>query len=65
MSSRLVASPSTAASAGEARLAYARFLVGHGLGFEAVGVLNALIKQTPAMQGVAEQLRERQSGEPG
>src|SRR5690606_31505340 len=38
----------------EARLAYARFLVGHGLGFEAVGVLNALIKQTPAMQGVAE-----------
>lgn len=38
----------------EARLAYARFLVGHGLGFEAVGVLNALIKQTPAIQGVAE-----------
>lgn len=38
----------------EARLAYARFLVGHGLGFEAIGVMNALIKQTPAMQGVAE-----------
>lgn len=38
----------------EARLAYARFLVGSGLGYEAIGVLNALIKQTPAMQGVAE-----------
>lgn len=38
----------------EARLAYARFLVGSGLGYEAIGVLNALVKQTPAMQGVAE-----------
>ena len=38
----------------EARLAYVRFLVGHGLGFEAIGALNALVKQTPAMQGVAE-----------
>lgn len=38
----------------EARLAFIRFLVGHGLGFEAVGMLNALIKQTPAMQSVAE-----------
>lgn len=38
----------------EARLAYARFLVGHGLGYEAIGVLDALIRQTPAMQGVAE-----------
>lgn len=38
----------------EARMALARFLVGNGLGYEAVGVLNALVKQTPAMQGVAE-----------
>ncbi|WP_313102417.1 hypothetical protein [Brevundimonas sp.] len=38
----------------EGRLAYARFLVGQGLGYEAIGVLNALVKQTPAMQGVAE-----------
>jgi tetratricopeptide (TPR) repeat protein len=38
----------------EARMAYARFLVGQGLGYEAIGVLNALVKQTPAMQGVAE-----------
>ena len=38
----------------ESRLAYARFLVGQGLGYEAIGVLNALVKQTPAMQGVAE-----------
>lgn len=38
----------------EARLALARFLVGNGLGYEAIGVLNALVKQTPAMQGVAE-----------
>jgi tetratricopeptide (TPR) repeat protein len=38
----------------EARLAFARFLVGSGLGFEAVGVLNALAKQNPAMQGEPE-----------
>ncbi|MGO4409700.1 MULTISPECIES: hypothetical protein [unclassified Brevundimonas] len=38
----------------EARMALARFLVGSGLGYEAIGVLNALVKQTPAMQGVAE-----------
>ena len=38
----------------EARLAFIRFLIGHGLGFEAIGMINALIKQSPAMQGVAE-----------
>ena len=38
----------------EARLAYARFLVGSGLHYEAIGLLNALIEQTPGMLGVAE-----------
>ena len=38
----------------EARLAFARFLVGNGLGYEAIGTLNALVRQSPAMQGVAE-----------
>ena len=38
----------------EARMALTRFLVGNGLGFEAVGVVNALIAQTPAMQGEPE-----------
>lgn len=38
----------------EARLALARFLVGSGLGYEAVGVLNALAAKTPAMAGEPE-----------
>ncbi|WP_292053898.1 MULTISPECIES: tetratricopeptide repeat protein [unclassified Brevundimonas] len=38
----------------EARLAYARFLVGSGLHYEAIGILNALIEQTPGMLGVPE-----------
>lgn len=37
-----------------ARMAYARFLVGSGLHFEAIGLLNNLIKQSPSMLGVAE-----------
>ncbi|WP_312811892.1 hypothetical protein [Brevundimonas sp.] len=37
-----------------ARMAYARFLVGSGLHYEAIGLLNALIEQTPGMLGVAE-----------
>nr|WP_315052843.1 hypothetical protein [uncultured Brevundimonas sp.] len=38
----------------EARMAYARFLVGSGLNYEAVGVLNALVAQTPNMLGEPE-----------
>lgn len=37
-----------------ARLAYARFLLGSGLNYEAIGILNALIAQSPEMMGVAE-----------
>lgn len=38
----------------EARMALVRFLVGSGLGFEAVGVVNAMIAQTPSLQGEPE-----------
>ena len=38
----------------EARLALTRFLVGSGLGFEAIGVLNAMIAKTPSLQGEPE-----------
>lgn len=38
----------------EARLAYARFLMGSGLGYETIGVLNALISEQPDMAGEAE-----------
>jgi tetratricopeptide (TPR) repeat protein len=38
----------------EKRLAYARFLVGSGLGYEAVGALNALVDVQPGMLGEAE-----------
>ncbi|HRO34166.1 MAG TPA: hypothetical protein PLQ03_12230 [Brevundimonas sp.] len=38
----------------EARLALARFLVGSGLAYEAIGVLNALTTKTPNMLGEPE-----------
>lgn len=38
----------------EARFAFARFLVGSGLGYEAVGVLNAVAAQAPNMAGEPE-----------
>ena len=38
----------------EARLALTRFLVGSGLGFEAIGVVNALVMKTPSLQGEPE-----------
>lgn len=38
----------------EARFALARFLVGSGLGYEAVGVLNAIVARTPNMAGEPE-----------
>ncbi len=38
----------------EARLALARFLAGSGLGYEAVGVLNAIVAQAPGMAGEPE-----------
>ncbi|MFN3931029.1 MAG: tetratricopeptide repeat protein [Brevundimonas sp.] len=38
----------------EARFALARFLVGSGLGYEAVGVLNAIVAQAPNMAGEPE-----------
>lgn len=38
----------------EARLALARFLVGSGLNYEAIGVLNALVQDNAAMAGVPE-----------
>jgi tetratricopeptide (TPR) repeat protein len=37
-----------------ARSAYVRFLVGSGLGYEAVGVVNAMFAQTPSLQGEPE-----------
>ncbi|MBE7217522.1 MAG: endoglucanase, partial [Caulobacteraceae bacterium] len=46
------ASRETAAGAGagvEARMGLARFLVGSGLAFEAIGVLNSLLKTSPAL----------------
>lgn len=54
------ASAESAAAAGNprapiaARLALARFLVGSGLGFEAVGLINAMIAKTPSLQGEPE-----------
>ena len=38
----------------EARMAFTRFLVGSGLGYEAIGVVNALVAKTPSMLGEAE-----------
>ena len=38
----------------EDRLALVRFLVGSGLGFEAIGVVNAMFAQTPSLQGEPE-----------
>ena len=38
----------------EARMALARFLAGSGLEFEAIGVLNALVRETPSLQGEPE-----------
>ncbi|CAN5409252.1 hypothetical protein BH09PSE1_BH09PSE1_24460 [soil metagenome] len=38
----------------EARMVFTRFLIGSGLGFEAVGVLNAMIAKTPSLQGEPE-----------
>jgi tetratricopeptide (TPR) repeat protein len=38
----------------EARFALARFLVGSGLGYEAVGVLNSIVAQAPNMVGEPE-----------
>ena len=38
----------------EARFAFARFLVGSGLGYVAVGVLNAIVAQAPNMAGEPE-----------
>ena len=38
----------------EARMAYARFLVGSGLGYEAIGVLNAIVAVQPNMLGEPE-----------
>ena len=38
----------------EARLSLTRFLVGSGLGFEAVGVINAMVIATPSLQGEPE-----------
>lgn len=38
----------------EARLALARFLVGSGLAYEAIGVLNAVVKTAPNMLGEPE-----------
>ena len=38
----------------ESRLVFTRFLIGSGLGFEAVGVLNAMIAKTPSLQGEPE-----------
>lgn len=38
----------------EARFAFARFLVGSGLGYEAVGVLNAIVDKAPNMVGEPE-----------
>ncbi|CAN5282851.1 hypothetical protein BH10PSE2_BH10PSE2_20970 [soil metagenome] len=38
----------------EARMAFTRFLVASGLGFEAIGVVNAMIAKTPSLQGEPE-----------
>ena len=38
----------------EARFALARFLVGSGLGYEAIGVLNSIVAQAPSMVGEPE-----------
>ena len=38
----------------ESRLAFARFLIASGLGFEGIGVLNAMIARTPSLQGEPE-----------
>jgi len=38
----------------EARFAFARFLVGSGLGYEAIGVLNAIVAKSPNMAGEPE-----------
>jgi tetratricopeptide (TPR) repeat protein len=38
----------------EARLALTRFLVGSGLGFEAIGVVNSMFAETPSLQGEPE-----------
>lgn len=38
----------------EARMSFARFLVGSGLEFEAIGVLNAMVIKTPSLQGEPE-----------
>ncbi len=38
----------------EARFALARFLVGSGLGYEAIGVLNSIVSQAPSMVGEPE-----------
>jgi tetratricopeptide (TPR) repeat protein len=38
----------------QARFALARFLVGSGLGYEAVGVLNSIVAQAPRMAGEPE-----------
>lgn len=38
----------------EARFAFARFLVGSGLGYEAVGILNAIVAKAPNMIGEPE-----------
>ena len=38
----------------EARFALARFLVGSGLGYEAIGVLNSIVTRAPSMAGEPE-----------
>ncbi|WP_225896809.1 tetratricopeptide repeat protein [Brevundimonas goettingensis] len=38
----------------EARMGFARFLIASGLGYEAIGVLNAMIAKTPSLQGEPE-----------
>lgn len=38
----------------EARFMFARFLVGSGLSYEAIGVLNAIVAQAPSMAGEPE-----------
>ncbi|MES2861187.1 MAG: hypothetical protein V4701_06915 [Pseudomonadota bacterium] len=38
----------------EDRAAFVRFLVGSGLGYEAIGVVNAMFTQTPSLQGEPE-----------
>ena len=38
----------------EARMSLARFLIGSGLGFEGIGVINAMVAKTPSLQGEPE-----------